>query len=1134
MFKKLLVALSLAVGLMAQPVEAAHPVLHMPGGKQDSLQARYTDNYNDTQIDRLIQWCSENYSTFTYAYLTAESSVYGFRTAAVRNFALTYAIYPYYGATQLYAAKAVELINSLVLDPPGTATRMADVWRNADYYNARSSLYGIACVYDWTYNYMSDSERYNIRKALVEGCEQFYADAHQSSKPAIDEAAWGSNRPHNNYHYGELLGFTAAAIAVGEDTTAVEYVLTFLMDTMLVETQKAIFAHESFIESNRIYDDSVGRDIGGIHVESTAYGANSTEFFGVLVDLLARKNDTTVAFYAHDYFSQTIVAQAYATYPGASFDGRYKMFGEGKTGGGNLLGPEASAMVVSAALCSDADTAGLAKWWLATMPMYSVTETYGYRLSNYVLFWDDDITEVSDFTAAQTYYASGPQYLFIRGAGEPFDNSSDGMLLTFRGGISGEDHCHPGYGNITWYKGGFGIADPALLEDDGAQSYINDYYHNTTAVDTCSAGYITWRAKLFWDGISTLEHTATESGEYVYYAFDFSKGYLAMPDYKCNTVKHREREFLYVVDDTLLFLFDRVASYSTRRCVVDSVFYIYPITWSMYTQGTINAGNTAFEITPKYGPYKFAGFIADPDTNLVRYLPDETHAEMSDDMEVLRYRPWDVDSTVTIASALWMNTQAHPDSLFRVQPTVGNMLGIGASAVLSPNLVPIWIDYVALFATDIEGDTGSVWATGDSIHLGYGRPSDSVVVYLLDMSSKVDSFAYKITHQKDTLVLTIKRSKGAGYTRCIATSAGVVTIHSGSSGGTVPAYPPPAPPTKGGRERVEKSGILWLALPFGLLCGKRRRYLALLTIMLLFIPIGANAVPGMKKNCTDLVGLITFRDYGGNLFRANSLWISLDEDASGNVTLYRLLPSLAAVDSTGTFVLKPGESYSIPVSGIYAVAFSKVTATDCFKYLPLAEGEVSTSSSSGTFDSEALDSLVTLLSGPSTVTFSDPIMLWGVVDFANTGTQRAQTLPAIGENVTGATSLLCYADWKSLTGQFSIQLCVGPTLSSADTFLTYPIDSGMWVPNTVYTRFEEDSTYTYTTTNTCVGSSPTQNFWRIDSVTVKQHATDEGIVFRVYNNGHPFLGFLRARVIVDGADDIENFRFMVIKEYGGM
>ena len=156
------------------------------------------------------------------------------------------------------------------------------------------------------------------------------------------------------------------------------------------------------------------------------------------------------------------------------------------------------------------------------------------------------------------------------------------------------------------------------------------------------------------------------------------------------------------------------------------------------------------------------------------------------------------------------------------------------------------------------------------------------------------------------------------------------------------------------------------------------------------------------------------------------------------------------------------------------------------------------------------DSIATLLSAPTPVTFSDPILLWDVTRFSRTGgsssvVQKGQTLPVIGENITGATSLLCYADWVNLTGQFSIQMLIGPTAAEADTFLTYPIDSS--------------------------GTSQTQNFWRIDSLTVKQHATEEGFVFRVYNNGHPFLGYLRARVVVDGADDIRGFRLLVIKEY---
>ena len=283
-----------------------------------------------------------------------------------------------------------------------------------------------------------------------------------------------------------------------------------------------------------------------------------------------------------------------------------------------------------------------------------------------------------------------------------------------------------------------------------------------------------------------------------------------------------------------------------------------------------------------------------------------------------------------------------------------------------------------------------------------------------------------------------------------------------------------------------------------------KKWIVALTLLMLFSS-NALADTAMKYDCTNAAGISYLRTADDQKYYPTYLWVELDNTASGRVTITRMNPSDAAADSAGTVHVYPGGNRLIALQGCTYFIFVKTTASDCLRWQGLVEEATMASPS-------ILNIIADAVGSPTPVTISDPATLWGYTNFKRpAGVQSSQILPVIGEDVNGATSLLCYANWTNLTGQFSIQFCIGPTATDADTFLTYPIDSA----GATATPYSPSS----------------QNFFRIDSLTVKQHASAEGIVMRLHNNGHPFLGYLRARVVVDGADDIRGFTLHVIKEY---
>jgi hypothetical protein len=162
----------------------------------------------------------------------------------------------------------------------------------------------------------------------------------------------------------------------------------------------------------------------------------------------------------------------------------------------------------------------------------------------------------------------------------------------------------------------------------------------------------------------------------------------------------------------------------------------------------------------------------------------------------------------------------------------------------------------------------------------------------------------------------------------------------------------------------------------------------------------------------------------------------------------------------------------------------------------------------------AIDSIATAVYAPTPVTVSDPILLWDVTRFTQTGgttsvTQKIRTLPVIGENVDGAKGLMLIADWDffkgTTTGSFSIQTVYSTV--AGDTFASNQIDS--------------------------TAGSASRNFWRIDSLVtpIKQGTGYESFVVRLPNNAALFQGYLHITVDVPGGCDLRGFRIAVIKEY---
>lgn len=267
----------------------------------------------------------------------------------------------------------------------------------------------------------------------------------------------------------------------------------------------------------------------------------------------------------------------------------------------------------------------------------------------------------------------------------------------------------------------------------------------------------------------------------------------------------------------------------------------------------------------------------------------------------------------------------------------------------------------------------------------------------------------------------------------------------------------------------------------------KRFALILATLVLLASSVEAGVLrTGFQKDTSSSADTVLFYTPDSRRFEAKSLWIRLDEDASGTVTVQRGLRISA--DSINFFddaqTIEPGEVLYSADDEVYCFKYTKTASTDELVW------SASTGPQTG-IDSQ-YSRIAALLAAPAVRTvYQAP--LFSTMDVVGA---QAFTYPADGIPLDGAVSAMVVLQAKSLTSRFVLYSMI--SASAADTScMTFPFDSA-----------------------------------GVDSVNARQNATLETytIPVRAFQGG-VMQGYYHAHIKSMATTDIENLEGAIIVVY---
>ncbi len=669
---------------LAAQISETHPRIWLTPATVDELVERY--NRNTYNAGRLRAWCDTNINASLDGYVDSR----GIGMLKATNYALMYQL----TGNTAYSGRAVEIIE-YGFDHPYT-NRTVDDWPGFDnFYTDRYLVPATAFVLDWCYDAMSETQRNRLIDQL-----DYWAGY------IIDSTPWAWRDASNNYYYGHAWAILTAGYAIhGHRSTAAGYIAEAKM--MLGEGIKYTNGEDV---PWPISDNYTGRASGGMWNEGTSYGSVNHDFIFSMV-LAIRKAEDAGAYPEFDFPGDVIKFHIYSTHP----DGR-TLISEGDGAGTMTIDDKIRVPVVLATALASGDEKGFGQYWLNN---YSSNTTSDYKLYNEFI-WYDDQQENIDYRSVlpDMYHSDGSQILVWReGWGE-----SD-CWISLRIGLLNTDHAHNGLGNFVIYDDGHLAPDKASALNQNMA--YHDYHHNVLSIA------LPEDRKLYW-GASSIEHISNNP-DYLYYAGDMSGPYLAQPEYRNNTVAHKEREFLLLKKEKTLVVMDRGTTFSSSTEKTFQVYLINPPTMSGSDYRTSNGSQDLLVHTA--------------------WPPDATFSTTTDGLPLLQVRDPEVTTTNTFLHLFKVTT---PGGTMNSSPVASNTPSVVASAFQS-SVDPV--DYLVSFSSDAEGDV----IEDESFTLTYNRYSGAARIYLMNMAPNTPYYMYSTADGGTAMVTVSTIPLGQGF-----------------------------------------------------------------------------------------------------------------------------------------------------------------------------------------------------------------------------------------------------------------------------------------------------------------------------------------------------------------------------------
>lgn len=516
-------------GFAQYNVRSEHPRLFLNQEIISHLQAKYTSNATD--------WARMKSNVIDPNLNRSGADILNDYIEKY-NYVLAYGIAYYATGNNQYLQKAKDILLAMY-------NVMGDTYIQRDSgYNSRDAMVVMAVGYDWCYSVLTDQERASIRNRLITWANWIRSNAY---------AVYGSVyfEPGNNYSAGHMFGLMATGLAIySEDPVNGKACL----DNALGAWNEI----RHFVET---------RLKGGDVNEGWSYGAGYAYY--VLGPLALWK---TAISAGDDYYAQIewdnslIEFMIYATLPD-----RIHILPQGdwaRESTGLIWDMHRTVSDIISSYSESSFHQGLASYW--GNEVYPVTKFHNFYIWRSVLFFNPQVAPVN-YRNVEPFKSKLYVFTDSSGTGQFVQRTSwaaDALWVTFRAGGMYGDHAHNGQGHFDIFKNGWLIIDSNILTRSGIN--IPDYAHNVVYVDPVSSH---WHLPVGGD-YANAPHSDIPRREFTTnYSYIWENSTRIYQTQSDNTVKNKERHFLFLPEKEIVATFDIVETFQASTVKKYRVHY---------------------------------------------------------------------------------------------------------------------------------------------------------------------------------------------------------------------------------------------------------------------------------------------------------------------------------------------------------------------------------------------------------------------------------------------------------------------------------------------------------------------------------------------------------------------------------
>jgi len=498
-------------------VITTHPRLFLDSLVINDLQTRRVAN--TTEWQRLKQRL-DAYYTWTGAQIISNY-------IGQYEYIMTYAL-GYYATTDInYMNKAVDILMAFY-----NATTDATIQFDSGY-NSRSYLFSMALGYDWCYNYMTSTQRTQIRNRIIVWTDWVIANGY---------AVWNSLyfEPGNNYSAGHLAGITSSAYAIYSENN-------------VKGEEYRSHSHNTIAD---ILPFMNSRLSGGDANEGWSYGSGyaMSVFYAYGIIKTASSDH-------YDYFQQTswdndvINFLIYATLPD-----RDHILPNGdwaRESTGLIWDQHRTVADLISTFCDSQTQRGLACYW--GIETYSSSSFHNFYVWRPFIFFNNE-EQVIDYKTIFPFNTKYWVFTDSSGTGQFVQRTNwnnNAQWVSFRSGGMYGDHAHNGNGHFEIWENGWLIIDENITSSSGI--LIPDYAHNRVQLEPMSE---TWN--LPSNPYNIAEHAEIPRREFTsYYSYIYENSLNVYQRQSNNTATKTERQFFYLPKQKSVFTYDIAATTSS-------------------------------------------------------------------------------------------------------------------------------------------------------------------------------------------------------------------------------------------------------------------------------------------------------------------------------------------------------------------------------------------------------------------------------------------------------------------------------------------------------------------------------------------------------------------------------------------